>query len=60
GTIDGAPRTQTPSRAEHGPGGRLAFRWIHNILLRDTPEHPLTQSGILTATSGTDEKQRGG
>ncbi len=25
GTIDGAPRTQTPSRDMYGPGGRFAF-----------------------------------
>jgi hypothetical protein len=24
-TIDGAPNTQTPSQAEHGLGGRIAF-----------------------------------
>ncbi len=23
--IDGAPNIQTPSRVEHGPGGRFAF-----------------------------------
>jgi len=25
GTIDGAPNIQTPSWAEHGPGGRFLF-----------------------------------
>jgi hypothetical protein len=25
GTIEGVPKTQTPSQAEHGPGGPLYF-----------------------------------
>ncbi len=47
GTVDGAPNTQTPSRAEYGPGGCYAFSEIAQVCIgaRPTGAFPLVMSG---------------